>query len=402
VTACAPPAHDQVAAPAPRGDVPFHRLHKRARRPGRRALALLAFTAALTAAGVPGTGVRPAHAADGRFVHAFGRARDLGPDGSLSPNGSFVDAAALPDASGYWLAAADGGVFAFGSARFFGSMGGTPLGAPIVGIAAAPDGRGYWLVAADGGVFAFGSARFFGSTGDIGLRAPIVGMAATPAGDGYWLAAADGGVFAFGGAAFAGAAVGAAAPVVAVAPAERGDGYYLLGRDGGVFAFGSARFRGSLGGAGVDDFVDIAAVRGGYYTLRRNGVVVAFGVTHRGAAADDRVPTVAIAATTDGYLTVRGSLVPEHPTVDPNLPFLRCTRAHESDTSGGYRAVNHSGKYRGAYQFDRPTWNAAARHAGREDLVGADPAAVAPADQDWVAWSYYQWKGAAPWGGRCR
>ena len=29
-----------------------------------------------------------------------------------------------------------------------------------------PSGRGYWLVAADGGVFAFGNARFFGSPGD--------------------------------------------------------------------------------------------------------------------------------------------------------------------------------------------------------------------------------------------
>ena len=34
--------------------------------------------------------------------------------------------------------------------------------APIVGIAATPSGAGYWLVAADGGVFAFGDANYLG------------------------------------------------------------------------------------------------------------------------------------------------------------------------------------------------------------------------------------------------
>jgi hypothetical protein len=46
-----------------------------------------------------------------------------------------------------------------------------------VGMAAAPDGAGYWLVAADGGIFTFGDAPFYGSTGGISLDRPIVGMA---------------------------------------------------------------------------------------------------------------------------------------------------------------------------------------------------------------------------------
>ena len=58
--------------------------------------------------------------------------------------------------------------------------------------------RGYYLVAADGGVFSFGSARFFGSTGAMKLNQPIVGMAVTRDGGGYWLVASDGGVFSFG------------------------------------------------------------------------------------------------------------------------------------------------------------------------------------------------------------
>ena len=32
-------------------------------------------------------------------------------------------------------------------------------------MAATPDGGGYWLVAADGGIFTYGDAGFYGSTG---------------------------------------------------------------------------------------------------------------------------------------------------------------------------------------------------------------------------------------------
>ena len=52
------------------------------------------------------------------------------------------------------------------------------LNTPIVfGLAATPDGGGYWLVAADGGIFTFGDAGFDGSLGNVSLNAPIVGLA---------------------------------------------------------------------------------------------------------------------------------------------------------------------------------------------------------------------------------
>jgi hypothetical protein len=85
--------------------------------------------------------------------------------------------AATADGGGYWLVAADGGIFAFGDATFAGSHGGSPLNAPVVGMAATADGGGYWLVASDGGMFAFGDATFAGSMGGSPLNAPIVGMA---------------------------------------------------------------------------------------------------------------------------------------------------------------------------------------------------------------------------------
>ena len=56
---------------------------------------------------------------------------------------------------------------------------------PIVGMAATPSGQGYWLVAADGGIFAFGDAavpRLHGRAA--ASTPPVVGMAATPVGPG--------------------------------------------------------------------------------------------------------------------------------------------------------------------------------------------------------------------------
>ena len=57
--------------------------------------------------------------------------------------------------------------------------------------------------------------------------------------------------------------------------------------------------------------------------------------------------------------------------------------------------MNPSGPYYGAYQFLASTWNITARHAGRLDLVGVIPSNASPADQDAMAWSLYQWQGAA-------
>ena len=117
---------------------------------------------------------------------------------AVRSNRGFVGAAADPATpSGYWLAAADGGVFTFGDAAFYGSMGGKPLNQPVVGMASTPDGGGYWLVASDGGIFNFGDAAFYGSTGGRTLNEPIVAMAADAATGGYWLVASDGGVFDF-------------------------------------------------------------------------------------------------------------------------------------------------------------------------------------------------------------
>jgi hypothetical protein len=100
---------------------------------------------------------------------------------------------------------------------------------------------------------------------------------------------------------------------------------------------------------------------------------------------------------------------PTTPTPPPNYtptpgtnahhddPFLTCVRLRES--GGNYGAVNPAGPYLGAYQFYQPTWNAAANHAGRPELIGVPANTASAYDQDDVAWSLYQWQGSGPWGG---
>ena len=358
----------------------------------------------------------------GNSVHAYGGAPVLGPDGAVDFSAGVLDIAAAPAADGYWLVAADGGVFAYGDAPFLGSTGGMPLNAPVVGLAPTPSGNGYWLVATDGGVFSYGDATFLGSLGSMQTSAPVLAMAATPSGQGYWLVTTEGGVFAFGDAVFAGSATTLDLPsaIVGIAPTTTGEGYWLLAADGGVFAYGDAQFLGANVNP-ASTAISIAADPNGagYWVLRTDGTVDAFGVAPAADAAPmpaGAAPAVGIAARPAGGYWVAQGVPPQAPgspvalsAAAPDIhahPFLVCTRAHESSHTpplydDGYAAVNPSGTYRGAYQFSRSTWDNTARHAGRPDLVGVDPAAASVADQDFLALDLYQWRGAAPWLGRC-
>jgi Tol biopolymer transport system component len=220
-------------------------------------------------------------AADGG-IFAYGAAPFAGSTGAVKLAQPIVGMASSPTGRGYWLVASDGGVFTFGDAVFFGSTGSVKLAKPIVGMAATPTGRGYWLVASDGGVFGFGDAAFFGSTGAVKLTQPVVGMAATPTGKGYWLVARDGGIFAFGDAPFAGSA-GAfrlAQPIVGMAATPAGGGYWLVGSDGGIFAFGDAAFFGSTGAIKLNQpivGVSPSPSGGGYWMVASDGGIFAFG-----------------------------------------------------------------------------------------------------------------------------
>jgi hypothetical protein len=220
-------------------------------------------------------------AADGG-IFAFGAARFFGSTGALRLNQPVVGMAVTPTRRGYWLVTADGGIFAFGDARFAGSLGSIRLNASVLGMAAHPGGQGYWIVAADGGIFSFGDARFFGSTGALRLNQPIVGMVPTPTGRGYWLVARDGGIFSFGDARFFGStgALRLNQPIVGMAPTASGRGYWLVASDGGMFAFGDARFFGSTGDIRLNQ--PIVGMRPtptgrGYWLVARDGGIFSFG-----------------------------------------------------------------------------------------------------------------------------
>jgi hypothetical protein len=220
-------------------------------------------------------------AADGG-IFAFGDAGFFGSTGGMRLNSPIVGMAPTATGNGYWLVARDGGVFAFGDAAFVGSAAGITLNAPVVGLAPTRTGLGYWLVAADGAVLAFGDATFLGSAGGLRLAGPVVGLAPTPTGQGYWLAGADGAVFSYGDAAFHGSATALRpnAPVVGIMPTPAGSGYWLAGADGAVFSFGAAPFFGSAGGTCLAQPVVGVAGGGsgrGYTLAARDGGVFSFG-----------------------------------------------------------------------------------------------------------------------------
>jgi hypothetical protein len=126
-------------------------------------------------------------------IFAFGGAPFDGSMGGQHLNAPIVGMAPAPALEGglpfgYWLVAADGGIFSFGGASFRGSMGGQQLNAPVVGMAFGTDvitgvdanyDQGYWLVAADGGVFSFGDTPYCGSAVGQIAPAPVVGIAST-------------------------------------------------------------------------------------------------------------------------------------------------------------------------------------------------------------------------------
>ena len=205
----------------------------------------------------------------------------LGSLAGTSLNQPIVGMSTTSDGRGYWLVAADGGLFAFGDAKFYGSMGGKSLNEPIVGMASTSDGGGYWMVASDGGIFAFGDAKFHGSMGGKPLNEPIVGMTSSPGG-GYRMVASDGGIFAFGGAPFYGSMGGTALnqPIVGMTGTSDGKGYWMVATDGGIFAFGDAGYHGSTAAIPLNEpIVGMAATTddGGYWLVGGDGGVFAFG-----------------------------------------------------------------------------------------------------------------------------
>ncbi|MGI8907554.1 MAG: N-acetylmuramoyl-L-alanine amidase [Candidatus Sumerlaeaceae bacterium] len=213
---------------------------------------------------------------------------------------------------GYWIVAADGGVFSFGNAGFYGALPGQVTVNNIVGMAARPQSDGYWLVGSDGGVFSFGAAGFYGSMGGQPLSQPVVAICSTASGAGYWLVGKDGGIFAFGDAPYHGSVPGVGINItnVITMASNPSNGYWIMASDGGIFTFGPAGFHGSAGGSGLTDFVGMAARSdgGGYWLARSNGSIYSYGAVNYQGGVDEPGKFVGIAAgpsTWNGYWLVK-------------------------------------------------------------------------------------------------
>jgi hypothetical protein len=71
-------------------------------------------------------------------------------------------------------------------------------------------------------------------------------------------------------------------------------------------------------------------------------------------------------------------------------------RLRTCESEDNYQALNPSGLYRGAYQFDFRTWNdVASRHFPW--LVGVDPAVAEPYWQDSMTRALFSERGRQPW-----
>jgi Transglycosylase-like domain/Putative peptidoglycan binding domain len=73
----------------------------------------------------------------------------------------------------------------------------------------------------------------------------------------------------------------------------------------------------------------------------------------------------------------------------PSVASGRLEAIARCESGGNPAAVSRTGRYRGKYQFDRPTWRAAGGTG--------DPAAAPEAEQDRVAAQLLAQRGTAPW-----
>ena len=227
-------------------------------------------------------------------IFTFGSAQFYGSTGNLRLQRPVVGITPASNDEGYWLVASDGGIFTFGNLNFYGSIPGLgiapagsglshSLNAPIVGMVPSADGDGYFMVAADGGVFAFGDAKFEGSCPGIvgGCSGAAVAVVPDASGNGYWLVTATGHVYAFGDAVYHGAPGPQAVPVTAAVRTIDGGGYWLLFSNGVVAPYGDAANLGGPVGSvnGVDPATAIFTTSDGdgYWVTTATGSVFTQG-----------------------------------------------------------------------------------------------------------------------------
>jgi peptidoglycan hydrolase-like protein with peptidoglycan-binding domain len=141
----------------------------------------------------------------------------------------------------------------------------------------------------------------------------------------------------------------------------------------------------------------------GYYGNETRGAVKHFqkrkGLTADGVAGPATLRALGIRVTKSGYAT--GGSAPSSGSSssssgsdsssggsDVNLPPV-LKKIAKCESGGNPRAISRSGRYRGKFQFDQATWEAAGGTG--------DPAAASESTQDRIALKLYRKRGTAPW-----
>jgi hypothetical protein len=232
-------------------------------------------------------------------IFNYGSAGFYGSTGSLVLQRPIVGMVTTPAGTGYWLAASDGGVFSFGQTQFYGSLPGLgykPFGSglpnalqlPVVGMVPSHDDNGYFMVAADGGIFAFGDAKFEGSCYDIGgctQNGLAVAVMPDATGNGYWVVSDLGSVYGFGDAPYLGGPPSSAGSIASAVATPDGKGYVILASDGNIYGFGDAPFSGEIAASplsaanGGATAVMLDAENNGGWVAYADGKVIPFGST---------------------------------------------------------------------------------------------------------------------------
>ena len=116
-------------------------------------------------------------------------------------------------------------------------------------------------------------------------------------------------------------------------------------------------------------------------------------------AADAPSTTPASDTATDSASDTTTTVAPSTTTAAAVPTEEQWEALRQCESSGNYRAVSvaPAGRYRGAYQFSRSTWDWVAPKIGAGHLVGVDPAEASPADQDRMAKALWNINGWAPW-----
>jgi peptidoglycan hydrolase-like protein with peptidoglycan-binding domain len=138
----------------------------------------------------------------------------------------------------------------------------------------------------------------------------------------------------------------------------------------------------------------------GYFGQETRGAVKRFqrrrGLKADGIAGPATLRALGVKATGAGYAT--GGSAPSSPRSGASdgsgggshvkLPAV-LKKIAQCESGGNPRAISRSGRYRGKFQFDQATWEAAGGHG--------DPAAAAESTQDRIALRLYRKRGTAPW-----